>query len=215
MFCAFPRKFFILAFAVCGTFVLFLALVGSGKAATLYAVWYGPGFEGATTASGEPFNPNDYTTAHKTLPFGTKLIVTYGGHSVVVRVNDRGPYVDGEDLDLSQATAEYLDLTTVGGALVDVVSADPSAPTGPYADGALMTQRPAVESEQQSPGVANQYSAESQYSAPQVQYSEAAPAIEPNASIDQQGAFGRVYPSVGENQYDQQYGGEDQYTGEA
>lgn len=57
------------------------------------------------TASGEKFNPNALTAAHKTLPFGTKLKVTYKSRSVVVRINDRGPFVKGRVLDLSRAAA--------------------------------------------------------------------------------------------------------------
>lgn len=110
---------------------LLLFSVGIAKTEAMVATWYGPGFEGATTASGEPFNPDDYTAAHRTLAFGTKLIVTYQGQSVVVRINDRGPYSDA-DLDLSQAAAEYIGLTAAGQATVDVVTADPSTPTGPY-----------------------------------------------------------------------------------
>lgn len=106
----------------------------------MMATWYGPGFEGSTTASGEPFDPNDYTAAHKTLPFGTKLVVTYNGRSVVVRVNDRGPYSGGYDLDLSQAAAEYLGLTAVGAAAVDVEFADSSTPTGPYSGSGAVRQ---------------------------------------------------------------------------
>lgn len=111
---------------------MLLFAAGLARADQMVASWYGPGFEGATTASGEPFNPNDYTAAHRTLPFGTKLIVTYNGRSVVVRINDRGPYVSGRDLDLSQAAAEYIGLTAVGEAAVSVETADPSTPTGPY-----------------------------------------------------------------------------------
>jgi rare lipoprotein A len=107
-------------------------VAGMGRSEPVVATWYGPGFEGAITASGEPFNASDYTAASRTLPFGTKLIVTYEGRSVVVRVNDRGPY-SSADLDLSQAAAEYLGMTAVGIATVDVVQADPSTPTGPYA----------------------------------------------------------------------------------
>ncbi|MBR1746487.1 MAG: septal ring lytic transglycosylase RlpA family protein, partial [Fibrobacter sp.] len=61
------------------------------------ASYYGPGFHGKQTASGEIFDQDDYTCAHKSLPFGTKLKVVRvdNGSSVVVRVNDRGPYVDG------------------------------------------------------------------------------------------------------------------------
>ena len=81
--------------------------------------WYGPGFEGAITASGEPFDPYGYTAASSYLPFGTRLYVCYRG-CVTVRVNDRGPYVYGRELDLSQAAAEAIGLTYVG---VDVIDA--------------------------------------------------------------------------------------------
>lgn len=118
------------------------------RAEQMVASWYGPGFEGATTASGETFNPNDYTAAHKTLPFGTKLIVTYNGRSVVVRINDRGPYVAGRDLDLSQAAAEYIGLTAAGEAAVEVSTADPSTPTGPYSPDAAPSPAPSETSRQ-------------------------------------------------------------------
>ncbi len=81
--------------------------------------WYGPGFEGAITASGEPFDPYGYTAASPYLPFGTRLYVCYRG-CVTVQVNDRGPYVYGRELDLSQAAAEAVRLTYVG---VDVIDA--------------------------------------------------------------------------------------------
>jgi len=125
---------------------LLVAAAGAARAQQMMATWYGPGFEGSTTASGEPFNPDDYTAAHKTLPFGTKLIVTYNGRSVVVRVNDRGPYSGGYDLDLSQAAAEYLGLTAAGAAPVNVEFADPSTPTGPYG-GEQQTASPAAQQE--------------------------------------------------------------------
>ena len=72
------------------------------------ASWYGPGFHGKKTANGERFNPYDLTAAHKTLPFGTKVRVTneQTGKSVVVRINDRGPYAHGRVIDLSKAAAE-------------------------------------------------------------------------------------------------------------
>jgi rare lipoprotein A len=90
------------------------------QAETMVASWYGPGFEGATTASGEVFDPYyDYTAAHPYLPMGTELEVCYVD-CTVVRVNDRGPYVAGRDLDLSQAAAEEVGLTAVGTDVVDV-----------------------------------------------------------------------------------------------
>jgi rare lipoprotein A len=60
------------------------------------------------------------TAAHKTLPLGTRLLVTYGGNSVEVVVNDRGPFVEGRDLDLSQGAAEVIGLTYAGSGVVDV-----------------------------------------------------------------------------------------------
>lgn len=134
-----PRRFLFSGLAIAGCLALLLFAAGLVRAEQVVASWYGPGFEGATTASGEPFDPSDYTAAHKTLPFGTKLIVTHGGRSVVVRVNDRGPYVAGRDLDLSQAAAESIGLTAVGVATVEVENADPATPTGPYPGGAPAT----------------------------------------------------------------------------
>lgn len=74
------------------------------------ASWYGPGFDGRKTASGERFNTYELTAAHKTLPFGTLLKVTNLENNlyVVVRVNDRGPYVGGRIIDLSRAAKETI-----------------------------------------------------------------------------------------------------------
>jgi 3D (Asp-Asp-Asp) domain-containing protein len=84
------------------------------------ASYYGYSHAGNMTASGVPFDPAGFTAAHKTLPFGTQLRVGYGGNSTVVTVNDRGPYVDGRDVDLSQAAAEMIGLTGPGVAPVQV-----------------------------------------------------------------------------------------------
>jgi rare lipoprotein A len=93
----------------------FLALGNdSAEARTGLASWYGPGFEGLPTASGEPYDPYGYTVAHKRMQLGTELLVSYRGRSVQVTVNDRGPYVGGRDLDLSQGAAEYIGLTHAG-----------------------------------------------------------------------------------------------------
>ena len=80
------------------------------------ASWYGPGFHGKRTANGETFNTNALTAAHKTLPFGTELRVTNErtGKSVVVRINDRGPYAHGRVIDLSKAAAEAVGISGVG-----------------------------------------------------------------------------------------------------
>ena len=85
--------------------------VQSGKAS-----WYGPGFHGKLTANGERFNTNDLTAAHKTLAFGTKVRVTNErtGTSVVVRINDRGPYAHGRVIDLSKAAAQAVGIEGVG-----------------------------------------------------------------------------------------------------
>ncbi len=84
------------------------------------ASYYGPGFDGKKTASGEIFDQDDFTCAHKSLPFGTKLKVVRvdNGMSVVVRVNDRGPYVDGRILDLSVAAGKEIGLDKAGHAKV-------------------------------------------------------------------------------------------------
>lgn len=74
------------------------------------ASWYGPGFHGKKAASGERFNQNAMTAAHKTLPFGTvvKVVDQRTGKSVTVTINDRGPYVKGRVIDLSKAAAKKL-----------------------------------------------------------------------------------------------------------
>lgn len=69
---------------------------------------------GSKTASGQRFNQNAMTCAHRSLPFGTKLRVTHGGQSVIVTVNDRGPFVRGRVLDLSTAAARAIGLTGAG-----------------------------------------------------------------------------------------------------
>jgi rare lipoprotein A len=89
--------------------VIFLGLyTTSSFAATVHASWYGPGFHGKKTASGEIFNQNDMTAAHKTLPFGTIVKVSYNGKSVKVRINDRGPFIKGRTIDLSKAAAQKI-----------------------------------------------------------------------------------------------------------
>lgn len=77
------------------------------------ASWYGTE-SGNRTANGERFDGTSLTAAHKTLPFGTKLKVTYQGKSVTVRVNDRGPSIRGRTLDLSKAAADKVGLTKAG-----------------------------------------------------------------------------------------------------
>src|SRR3954453_17687309 len=80
------------------------------------ASWYGPGFHGKRTSSGERFNTHALTAAHKSLPFGSRVLVTNErtGKSVVVRINDRGPYAHGRVIDLSKAVAQAVGISGVG-----------------------------------------------------------------------------------------------------
>jgi len=107
---------------VVGVMVVSLAALQDDAAAdTQLASWYGPGLEGNLTASGEVFSPyTEYTAASLQYPFGTELLVTYGGYSTVVVVNDLGPYVAGRELDLSAAAAAEIGLTYTGTDYVDV-----------------------------------------------------------------------------------------------
>ena len=100
---------------------------GKAEAEPVVSSWYAPGLEGNVTASGEVFRADEHTAAHPNLPFGTELLVTYGGRQAVVRVTDRGPYADGRGLDLSQAAAEKVGLTVAG---ADTVDARVLGPTG-------------------------------------------------------------------------------------
>lgn len=86
------------------------------------ASWYGPGFHGRRTANGEVFNQNALTAAHPSLKFGTRVKVTNlnNNRSVVVRINDRGPYAGGRVIDLSAAAARYLNMIKSGVAPVRV-----------------------------------------------------------------------------------------------
>ncbi|MDQ4144413.1 MAG: septal ring lytic transglycosylase RlpA family protein [Actinomycetota bacterium] len=85
------------------------------------ASWYGPGFEGNTTANGDIFDSRLYTVASKTLPFGTYLYVTANGRGVVVYVNDRGPYVGDRILDLSHAAAQSIGISGVGWVRAEII----------------------------------------------------------------------------------------------
>lgn len=105
-----------------GLWVAALAVVGlaqSSLAADLgsgIASYYGNGFAGKRTASGETFNPSDLTAAHRSAPFGSRIRVTNlaNGKDVVVRVNDRGPWTGGRVIDVSHAAAKKLDMIARG-----------------------------------------------------------------------------------------------------
>ena len=80
------------------------------------ASWYGARHHGRRTASGEPFDMHALTAAHRTLPFGTLCRVTSlrSGRTVIVRINDRGPYAKGRIIDLSHAAAAVIDMIRAG-----------------------------------------------------------------------------------------------------
>lgn len=86
---------------------------GSGHTFSGMASYYG-NESGSRTASGQRFNQNALTAAHRSLPFGTKVRVTHGGQSVIVTINDRGPFVRGRVLDLSTGAARAIGLTGAG-----------------------------------------------------------------------------------------------------
>jgi rare lipoprotein A len=88
------------------------------------ASWYGPGFHGKTTASGEIFNQDKFTAAHRTLPWGSRVKVTNlaNGKSVIVQINDRGPAVKSRIIDVSRAAARALGMVGAGTTPVQVES---------------------------------------------------------------------------------------------
>lgn len=94
----------------------------SGSTKTMVASFYGKELHGNKTASGEIFNKNALTAAHRTYPFGQKLKVTNpdNGKSVVVRINDRGPHIAGRDIDLSAGAAEQIGMKGDGVQKVNV-----------------------------------------------------------------------------------------------
>lgn len=93
-----------------------MTLAAAALASSMVASFY---WQGTQTASGEKFDPNGLTAAHKTLPFGTILDVCLHG-CVKVRVNDRGPFTPGRDLDLSRRAAAVIGLTSYGVRTVQV-----------------------------------------------------------------------------------------------
>lgn len=101
--------------------MLFPAYACAGE--SVLASWYG--FEsGSRTASGERFDPHALTCAHRSLPFHTRLQVTFQGRSVICRVNDRGPFIRGRSLDLSLGAARAIGLTGAGVGRVTMMRVD-------------------------------------------------------------------------------------------
>jgi rare lipoprotein A len=95
---------------------------GRGPSKVVVASWYGPGFNGRRTANGEVFNQNEMSAASRTLPLGSRVLITNlaNGRSVVVRINDRGPYVGRRQIDLSKRAAQSLGIIRYGTARVRV-----------------------------------------------------------------------------------------------
>ncbi len=89
----------------------FVVAASAAEAKWMRASFYSTG---TRTSSGERFRPNEYTAAHRTLPFGTELIVCHYGKCVACRVNDRGPFKRGRELDLSLGAARRIGMTRVG-----------------------------------------------------------------------------------------------------
>ena len=117
--------------AVAAVAAVFLAVSSAGMAEaaqTGKASYYK---HGKRTASGERFDPHGYTAAHRTLPFGTRVLVTNlkNGKSVIVRINDRGPHTRGRIIDVSLGAAKALGLTAAGVAQVKIVALDKNAKT--------------------------------------------------------------------------------------
>ena len=119
------RKYHVLS-ALVGALLLLPLGAEELLTAETYASYYGEAFNGRPTSSGEVFDMNAYTAAHKTLPFGTFLEVTNleNGKKVVVRVNDRGPFVANREIDLSKAAAESLGMISRGITRVSIKKVD-------------------------------------------------------------------------------------------
>lgn len=119
-------------------FILLFSLVGcsqvkpqeGGHVEIGKASYYAQSLSGKTTSNGEKFNPNGYTAAHRTLPFGTKVRVTNleNENTIVVRINDRGPYVKNRIIDLSPTVAKKLGFFRKGVTLVGIEIVDEDTP---------------------------------------------------------------------------------------
>jgi rare lipoprotein A len=119
------RRIALTALAVCLASALACAHAGYPAVQEGLASYYGDGFAGRKTASGERYDPDEFTAAHRSLPFGSVVRVARldggrPGSSVEVRINDRGPFVRGRIIDLSDAAARELDLLHDGVGRVSV-----------------------------------------------------------------------------------------------
>jgi len=103
----------LLGLVICVAIAIGVAMLTAEPAKAEVASWYGRAHHGRPTASGQRFNMHSYTTAHKTLAFGTRLRVCRHGCATVT-INDRGPFIPGRSLDLSAAAARAIGLAQVG-----------------------------------------------------------------------------------------------------
>lgn len=104
------------------------------------ASWYGPDYPPVCTANGETYDKDALTAAHKTLPFNTivRVVNRDNDRSVTVRINDRGPFVDGRVIDLSRRAARDIDILTIGLADVDLYLVEAStSPEPDYSQGCV------------------------------------------------------------------------------
>jgi rare lipoprotein A len=106
------------------------------------ASWYGHPFHGRSTSSGETYNMYDLTAAHRTLPFGVRVRVhdLENGQNVEVRINDRGPFIEGRIIDLSYAAAQAIQMVGAGTALVRLEILNPAEIPGPAEPGVYAVQ---------------------------------------------------------------------------
>ena len=121
------KKSFVFVFVMLATAAVVPVFAGKTMLReSAVASYYGEEYDGRPTSSGEIFDMYAMTAAHKTLPFGTMLEVTSleNGNSVVVRVNDRGPFVENREIDVSQGAAEKLGMITAGIARVSIAIVD-------------------------------------------------------------------------------------------
>ena len=126
------RRMVLLVACVCGLWTAASAQSVQPRSESGMASWYGAPYHGQRSASGEIYDQEKLTAAHRTLPFGTRVRVRRPdrGGSVVVRINDRGPFVKSRVIDLSHAAAVQLGITDGGVALVilEVVETPPLNP---------------------------------------------------------------------------------------
>jgi rare lipoprotein A len=125
------------------------------------ASWYGAAQDGEETASGETFDQKKLTAAHRTLPMGTKALVTNleTGKSVTVKINDRGPYVKGRKIDLSHAAAQQIGMSKKGVAKVKIETTGRRKPTAKLARPTTTSRATAGETPTATPVPSPQFTA--------------------------------------------------------